>query len=296
MLLFPMSKARSVIIAALCVAAAFLSGCSMLRLGYNQAPDLAYWWLDAYADFDDNQTPRLRSALSQWLVWHRRTQLPDYAALLVRAQSEALADTTPERVCAFEADLRDRIDTSVDRAVPAAAELALMLNPAQLQHIERRYAKSNEEFRADYLQADRAERAKASARRAADRIEMLYGDLGDAQLERIAKSVVVSPFDPELWLKERQRRQQDLMQMLRKLIAERASADRAQAAVRAHVKQYRRSPNEVYRAYYARLSEFNCAQGAALHNAMAAAQRQVAVQRLKGWEADVRALAVDAGP
>ena len=291
-----MPKARSVIIAVLCLSAALLSGCSMLRVGYNQAPELAYWWLDAYADFDDTQTPRLRNALSQWLLWHRRTQLPDYAALLVRAQTEALADTTPERVCAFEADLRSRLDTAVDRVVPAAAELLLMLTPAQLQHIERRYAKSNDEFRSDYLQNDRADRAKASAKRAADRIEMLYGDLGDAQLERIAKSVVVSPFDPELWLKERQRRQQDLMQTLRKLIAERAPAERAQAAVRAHVKQYQRSLNEAYRAYYARLYEFNCAEGAALHNAMSAAQRQVAVQRLKGWEADVRALAGDTSP
>jgi Family of unknown function (DUF6279) len=296
MLLFPMQKARSVIIAVLCLTAALLSGCSMLRVGYNQAPDLAYWWLDAYADFDDTQTPRLRNALTQWQAWHRRTQLPDYAALLVRAQAEALADTTPERVCAFEADLRARLDAAVDRAVPAAADLALMLTPAQLQHIERRFAKSNDEFRSDYLQSDRADRAKASGKRAAERIEMLYGDLGDAQLERIAKSVVASPFDPDLWLKERQRRQQDLMQTLRKLIAERASAERAQAAVRAHVKQYQRSPNEAYRAYYARLSEFNCAQGAVLHNAMSAAQRQVAAQRLKGWEADARVLAGEAGP
>ncbi len=294
--LYPLPKPRSLIIAVLCVVLTLLSGCSMLRLGYNQAPDLAYWWLDGYADFNDVQTPRVRSALAQWFAWNRRTQLPDYAALLVRAQAEAPADTTPQRVCAFEAELRERLDTAVDRAVPAAAELALTFNSAQLQHIERRYAKSNEEFRADYLQIDRGQRAKASIKRAVDRIEMVYGDLDDAQLERIAKALPSSPFDPELWLQERQRRQQDALLMLRRLLAERAPADRAQAALRVHVKQYERSTNEAYRAYSARLTEFNCALGAALHNGMSAAQRQTAVQRLKGWEADVRALAAEAAP
>jgi hypothetical protein len=300
MLSYPLPKAgmaRSAIIAALlCLLTVLLPGCSMLRLGYNQAPDLAYWWLDAYADFDDMQTPRVRNAIALWFAWNRRTQLSDYAALLARAQAEVQADTTPERACIFEADLRRRIDVAVDRAVPAAAELMLTLTPAQLQRLERRHAKVNDEFRSDYLQRDRAERAKASAQRAVDRIEMVYGDLDGAQLERIAQAVRESPFDPELWFQERQRRQQDLLQMLRRLIAERAGAGVAQAALRAHVKQYERSPREAYRNYVARLSEFNCGWAAALHNSMSAAQRQLAAQRLKGWEADLRTLAADASP
>jgi Family of unknown function (DUF6279) len=297
MLFVPVPRLRGLIIGVLCAAlCALLPACSMLRLGYGQAPDLAYWWLDAYADFNDLQTPRVRNALALWFVWNRRSQLPDYAALLVRAQTEAPADTTPERACAFEDDLRARLDLAVDRAVPAAAEIALTLTPAQIQHIERRYAKSNDEFRADYLQSDRAQRAKASAKRAVDRIEMVYGELDDAQLELIAKAVTVSPFNPELWFAERRRRQQDVLQMLRKLTTERPSPERAQAAVRAHIKQYERSPNEAYRAYAARLTDFNCGLAAVLHNGMSAAQRQTAVQRLKGWENDVRVLAGEAVP
>ena len=29
-----------------------LAGCSAVRLAYNQAPDLMYWWLNGYVDFD----------------------------------------------------------------------------------------------------------------------------------------------------------------------------------------------------------------------------------------------------
>ena len=37
-----------------------LVGCSALRLAYNQAPSLGYWWIDGYADLNDAQTSVLR--------------------------------------------------------------------------------------------------------------------------------------------------------------------------------------------------------------------------------------------
>ncbi|MCX7224461.1 MAG: hypothetical protein NT071_02345, partial [Burkholderiales bacterium] len=43
--------------------ALLLSGCSALRLGYSQAPELAYWWLDSYFDFTEAQTTRVRADL-----------------------------------------------------------------------------------------------------------------------------------------------------------------------------------------------------------------------------------------
>ena len=267
----------------------------MLRLGYGQAPDLAYWWLDGYVDFDDVQTPRVRAALADWLAWNRRTQLADYVALLARSEVEVLANTTPERVCEVAAEGRQTIDVAVDRLVPAAAALAPSLSAAQMQHLERRYAKSNEEFRADYLQGDPADRARASVKRTVERVEMLYGRVEEAQLASIAKSVAQSPFDPELWMAERLRRQQDALQTLRRLRAERSGPEQAQAALRAHVRLYERSPREAYRAYSIRLTDYNCAFAASLHNSMSAAQRQVAVQRLRGWETDLRLLAAENG-
>ena len=296
---FPLQKVRAAIIAVLWLALTTLSGCSMLRLGYGQAPDLAYWWLDGYVDFDDVQTPRVRAALADWLAWNRKTQLADYVALLARSEVEVLANTTPERVCEVAAEGRRYIDLAVDRLVPAAAALAPSLSAAQMQHLERRYAKSNEEFRADYLQNDPADRARASIKRTVERVEMLYGPVDEVQLAGIAKSVAQSPFDPALWMAERLRRQQDALQTLRRLRSERGGTElaqaQAQAALRAHVRLYERSPREAYRAYAIRLTDYNCAFAASLHNSMSAAQRQVAVQRLKGWETDLRLLAAENG-
>ncbi len=278
----------------LCAALAMTGGCSALRFGYNQAADLTYWWLDGFVDFNDAQTLKVRDALAGWFVWHRGTQMRDYAQLLVRAQAEVVADSTPARVCEWWATIGTRMETAFERAVPAGAELMLSIGPKQVQHMERRYAKANDEFRDEFLQADPAKRRKVSVERAIERAELLYGKLEDAQREQVARSVAQSPFDAELWFGERKRRQQDALQILRRLSAESASSDKAEAALRAYIERWSRSPREEYRRYSDTLSSFNCAFAASLHNTTSAAQRQAAVQKLKGWEADVRALAADA--
>ena len=272
------------------------SGCSALRIGYSQAPDLAYWWLDGYADFNDVQTPRVRAALARWFAWHRRTQLPEYADQFARAQAEVLADTSAARVCEWQAELTRRAQTAFDRAAPDAAELMLTITPQQVQHIERRYTKNNDEFRDDYLQSDPAKRAAAGLKRAIERIENLYGKLDDDQRERIAAALARSPFDAELWLAERRQRQQEAVQMLRKLGAAGATRDQAQAALRVYVEHLQRSPREAYRRYIERLDAFNCGFAATLHNGSNTAQRRHAAQKLAGWEADLRALAATADP
>jgi Family of unknown function (DUF6279) len=282
------------IIVAVCWVLSMTGGCSALRFGYNQAADLAYWWLDGFVDFNDAQTLQVRDGLAGWLAWHRGTQLPDYAQLLARAQAEVVADSTPARVCEWWTTLGGRIDVAFQRAVPAGAELMISIGPAQIQHMERRYAKANDEFRDDFLQADPAKRRKVSIDRAIERAELLYGTLDDTQREQVARSIARSPFDPELWFSERKRRQQDALQILRRLNADGAGRDKAEAALRAYIERWSRSPREDYRRYSEVLRTFNCDFAASLHNSTSAAQRQIAAQKLKGWEADMRALAAEA--
>jgi len=290
------SSSRYAIIALLAAALCLLGACSALRFGYNQADELAYWWLDSYVDFNDTQSLQVRRALAQWHAWHRRTQLPDYIGLLARAQAEVLEPTSAERLCKWWENARSRVDAALEPAVAPAADLLLSVTPQQIAHIERRYAKANAEFLDDYLQADPAQRRKESIQRAVDRAESFYGRIDEAQRERIAKSVAQSPFDPELWFGERKARQQEALQMMRRLLAERASSDAAQAAVRTYFERMTLSPRPDYRRYARALTEYNCQFAADLHNTTSTAQRQALVGKLKGWEADLRALSASAAP
>lgn len=274
-----------------------LSGCSMVRLTYDQAPKLSYWWIDGYADVSDEQAPSLRQALDRWFAWHRQTQLPAYAALLARAQREITESTTPAAVCAWTAEVEHRIDVAFEQAAPAAAGLLLSLTSAQVQHIERRTTKATEAMRADYLQADAAERKSASFKRVVERFETLYGRLDATQREQLAASLAASPFDPERWVAERELRQRDLLRALGAVSVaahgsgRAAAVQLAQAAVRSLAVRSTRSPRADYASYQQRVVQDNCALSATLHNSTSAVQRQTARARLKGWEDDLRALA-----
>src|SRR4051794_2046856 len=111
--------ARRSIIGAVAIALVVAtSGCSLIKLGYSQASSLAYRWLDRYADFDNEQSLKVRSALDDTLAWHRRTQLPDYVQLLARAEAEVAGDATPERMCGWAGELRSRVEPVLQYLAP----------------------------------------------------------------------------------------------------------------------------------------------------------------------------------
>ncbi len=292
-------QSSSRIIAALCLAflcAALATGCSALRIAYGTAPDLVYWWADGYIDFNDEQTPRAREAIAQWFAWNRKTQLPDYAALLTRASTEVLADTTPAKVRAWQDELVPRLRLAFDRIAPPTADLMLTVTEPQVKHLERRYEKYNDEFRDDYLQPDPAKRARATLKRTVDNAEQLYGSLSDAQVALVTEMLGRSPFDPDVWFAERQRRQQAVVQMLRRLREQNATHDQALAALRAYTDSLERSPRPDYRRYADALAEFNWAFAARLHNSTSPAQRRRAADKLSGWADDLRAIAAAREP
>lgn len=267
-----------------------LGGCSAVRFGYNQADHLTYWWLDRFVDFNDVQKLRTREALTQWFAWHRRAHLPGYATLLANSQNLVLEHITAERTCGLSTDLRRYMDSAFERVLPMTAELTLTLTPRQIQNIEQRYAKINEEFREEHLEGDVAKRLKKSIKRTAERAEFFYGKLDNTQKELIARGVTRSPYEVNIWNTERHRRQQDLVQVLRRLNAENSTQDKAQVALQAYVERVYSSPNDDYRRYSEQVWVYNCDFVATLHNTTTAAQRKNAVKKLKDWESEIRAL------
>jgi hypothetical protein len=275
---------------------ALLSGCTAMRLAYNQSPTIAYWWLDDYVDFDDAQTPRVREAMNAWLRWHRNTQLAgDYVGLLQRAQAQVRSTEpmTGAEVCRWYGDVMARLDPMIDRALPLAVPLVKGLAPEQLATLEKAYEKKNDKFRDEYLQKDRQDRLEAAVKRAVKHAETLYGDLDDAQEQMLAEAIEKSPFDPEAWLAEKKLRQREAVETLGRLVAQPVGDEQTLAALRTLVGHARKSPRPEYRAYQQKLHEYNCAMAARLHNGISPKQRQKALDKLKGWEDDARALAAE---
>ena len=273
------------------LAIALLAGCSAWRIGYDQGPLLARWWLDRYVDFQGEQLLPVREGLAQWFAWHRTSQLPEYAQLLARLGEEAGSSATPEQMCRWGEELRRRAALAAESLLPHAARVVPLLEPAQIDRLQGRLDESNQEFRRKVAHEDRAHRQRESVKRTTERIEDFYGRLDEAQRRLVAASLAASPFDADAWYAQRLAQQRDLVRTLRELQAERADRTRALGALQALHARLSAPPPSDPASYGQRLLRHNCEFAARLHNSTTAAQRQHLREKLQGWERDARALA-----
>jgi hypothetical protein len=267
-----------------------LAGCGALRVAYSTAPQLSWWWIDGYLDFEREHAREVKSAIDRWFEWHRSTQLAGYAGFLAQSQAVVMENTSAAAVCAFSTRGRELLAPALERGLAQGAELLPGLTEVQFKQLEQRYAKNLEDMRGDYLQADATERRRATLKRTRERSEQLYGKLNETQRQLIEAGVAASPFNPQLWYEERQRRQQDTLQTLRRLSAIKAGREQRQAALRTLLERSERSPEPSYRVYQQQLTDYNCAFVARIHNASTREQRLKAQANLKGWEEDLRAI------
>ena len=268
-----------------------LSGCSTIKLVYNQSDDLLYWWLDGYADLQDGQKQFTREALSDLQRWHRQQQLPEYIALLKRMQTLAPQDITPAQVCAVTEDMKDSFIRLLRHVEPATAQLAVQLSPDQLRSVRKRFDKTNKDWRADWLEPNAEDRLRYRTKQATNRLEDFYGRLDKPQREALQQWLSTSQFDPVLSYADRERRQADTLQTLQRITQEGPTKpDQAQALLRGLVDRSFTSPNERFRSYSKALWQENCEGFAKLHNSTTPAQRQRLVDTLRGYETDFKTL------
>lgn len=276
------------------VLGATLAACSAVKLGYNNLPELAYWWLDGYVDFDGAQTPKVRNELSGLLAWHRQNELPQIATLIRKAEALAPQDVTPAQACAFTEDIRARLLAVTTRAEMPGAELAVSLGDAQLQTLERKYAKVNAEYASDWLKRSSAGQQDKRYEQFLDRNEDFYGRLDSTQRALLRQQVAQSVFDVRRVDAERRKRQQEALALLRRFAAERTPAADARPLLHAYIQRVSEPPAGPWRDYQQAVLEEGCRNVSALHNATTPAQRQKAVERLRAYGADVRDLMAEA--
>lgn len=267
-----------------------LAGCSAVRLSYNNAPELGYWWLDSYLDFNDAQSIKLRADLTALHAWHRVHELPAYVNTLEKVQRLAPSQVTPEQVCELLVELRSHAQTLLDQTEPTLVALAPTLTAEQLDHLTRQFAKRNQKWRDEWLAGTPAERQARRLKQLIERSEMLYGRLEEAQRALLRASVADSSFDAAVSYREALRRQQDTLQSLRQLQSGGQGELGARAQARALLLRSMNSPDASYRSHQGTTSRQSCQALASLHNSSTPAQRLQAIETLRGYQADARAL------
>ena len=194
----------------------FLSGCSAVQLAYNNAD----WWLtrqfSQYFDLDGEQRTALRAQLQQRMEQHRQHELADTVALLdgwYHAFDRGLDRATVEQLMT-QADTV--ILTSLEHSIALVAGLMVELDTDQHAHFERRLARSSREFRQRYrLDEPPTRRLAERERDVIERLEHWTGRLSGSQRSELNVHIAAWPELAEYWFTYRERKQNELLELLR---------------------------------------------------------------------------------
>lgn len=271
--------------------AALLSACSAPSLVYNNATELVHWWLDGYVDLDTAQSVMVRSELVDIQHWHRQNELPRIATLLRDTARRLPEPLTADAVCSVYKEVvasGERLSVKAETAVVA---LAASLTTAQVQAMERKYAKSNADYRAKWLGGSAAEAKERRYSQLLDRAESVYGRLNASQRELLRQQVVNATFDAQTTYATRLRHQQDAVQVLRQIAQTRPDLTTTRDAMRALLARRLRAPDPQQRRYAEALVQEGCAGMAVVHNSTTPAQRAEAARKLNAYANDAMKLA-----
>ena len=274
-----------------------LAGCSALQLSYNQSDVWLRWEVDDYLDLSSSQQAALKAALARQQAWHRSAELPEFERLMAHAQS--LLQAAPGRLRRADLQglydaLRQRLRAAVDHGLADAAELIPTLDGAQIEHLARQYAKSNDKFRKDFMRGSDAEQRRKACDKFLDRLEWLYGDFERAQRQDFERLCLTRPHNPAIQLADRQRRQQEMLALLRRVQAERPQKAQLIEWLRAYANGFEIAPNPEHAAFKRARLDADLELLTHIANHVTEAQRTHGVRRLQGWIDDVEALRASA--
>ncbi len=278
------------------MAVLWLSACSAVKLSYNALPEVSYWWADAYGDFNGEQSLRLKQDLADLQAWHRTRELPRYRELLLNL--ERLTSTEPDaaQLCSLLPPARERLQALAEQSAPMIARLALSLSPAQLDHMDKKFAKNEAKLRSEWVELSPGELLDKRIEQYTDRAESLYGRLNAAQRQGLREALQASAFDPRIRLAEQQRRHQDMLGTLRRLRSSGAPQTQAQTQAQAeqawlaYLARALSPPVPAHREQQEHSIEEGCQIYAQLQRQATPEQRDKAAKRLRGWASDVQAL------
>jgi hypothetical protein len=170
-------------------AALLLSACSARVFFYNRLDFLIPWYIEGYVSLDRGQEDRLEALLDPVLAWHRREELPRYAALVDEARRLTAADAALPDVTRLVADFEAAWYRLRDEALEALIGLARTLSEAQVEAFVAELRERQAEYEAEYLSRTDEKYREDALERLEDGLGDYLGRLDDAQEQRLAAAV-----------------------------------------------------------------------------------------------------------
>lgn len=267
-----------------------ISACSSIQLGYNQGDTLIRWWIDDYVDLNEAQSEFVAAALKRQFSWHRSEQLPQIQASLNKLKRKLGKPlTVPEALDSYQ-DMRKHITAAIEHMSRDAAMLALSMNLDQLKVMEKKYAKTNEKFRKQYLSGSPAQRLEGRTEKVIENTENIVGSVSKDQANQIAKLVEAYPVDMDGVYKERIRRQKDLIAVLRKIITEKPSIDVTETLLLKYIQTFEYGYTQEQKEFEMARLDSSVKLTVAITQIMTESQRKNAQDKVGDWIDDIKVL------
>jgi hypothetical protein len=274
---------RVVFRALLLLAVFLLSGCSAVRFAYNNADFYLRWQANSYFGFEDEQDEELHARVASFTVWHRRNALPQYVRLAEDAARRLERGVSREDLVWGYDSFRAQVRESLRAGAAEIADLLDRLGPEQIGRLERRIAEENRKYARDYLSGTVEQRRKRRYERNIERLEDWFGDLSEAQRERVRRYSERAPLTEEMRDRERRRLQAGFLQIVRARQAKARLPDFAANWDREREPDYAAANKAQLAEYFDMLLD--------LDKTLIPAQRASGVERLRDYAGDFRRLA-----
>lgn len=275
-------------IALLLLAAAALSGCgSAMRVAYNNGDIALRFIAHDYFDLHGEQSDLLKVQLARLHAWHRREELPRYAAMFNGAADRLDRGLARADVTWAIAAVRERYRVLVEQAADEAAPLLATLRPDNFAALERKLADNNEKFAREFLAGDASKQARARAKRLTGLFADWLGDLTREQEALVAEFVQLQPELNRIRFEDRRRRQHEFVALVR---AHQKSPDLA-ARLRDYLVHWERDRGPEHRRMARDWEERLVTLIVDMDRTLTPKQRAHAVQRFARFADDARILA-----
>ena len=193
-----------------------LSGCGIISLGYNYADAYLRYSINSYTSFNDAQKETIKQEVNLFMLWHRKKMLPEYSRFLQELQRTAQSGAAlrKEDVGRFRSEVRALYVKTLQPAVRPAASLLGASDAAQIQELEKSFAKENKKQQDKELAGSKDEQLRKRAERTVDFLENLVGGFNDKQLEKIRDMSRNLPFATAIYIRQREANQARLIELL----------------------------------------------------------------------------------
>jgi hypothetical protein len=212
--------------------------------------------------------------------------------MLSNWQRQLAGNPTQADLLAGYRDIKAKAEVLAMYAVPDMAALASSIKPDQIAHIEKKFARNNDDFRKKYMSGDAEQQRKVRYEKAMDQLQLWFGPFSRDQEAVLRRASDARPSVNDVLFQERKLRQQKILALLRRVHQEKLNKEQTTAAVRDLVHDLlNRDQSPERKAFYDAYADDTSKFILTAIRIATPDQKAHAHKRMQGWINDFNALA-----